>query len=82
MRKRKDSDLLLIDCNLLEDFLQVADFVGRDSEVESDVAVEQFSQCDEPMDDQLDYAALGRDVQRNEVFVFYVAVVVVLRDVN
>lgn len=75
LRKRKNSDLLLIDGYLLEDFLEVADFIGRDAEVESDVAVEQFGQCDEPMDDQLDYAALGRDVQRDKVFVFYVAVV-------
>lgn len=37
------------------------------------MAVEQFGQGNEPMDDQFDYAALGRDVQGHEVFVSYVA---------
>lgn len=82
LRERKDGDLVLIDRYLLEDLLQIADLVGRDAEVESDVAVEQLSQSYEPMDDQLDYAALGRDVQGDKVFVFNAAAGGLLWNVN
>ena len=74
LRKGEDGDLLLVDCDLLEDLLQVADFVGRDAEVERDVAVEQFGQGDEAVDDHLNYAALGGHVQGSEVFVLVVAI--------